>query len=45
MRRGVDNGITKDELRGLIVQVTFYAGWPSGLMAGRAALELLEANE
>lgn len=45
MRRGVDNGITKDELRGLIVQVTFYAGWPSGLMAGRAALDLLESED
>jgi len=35
MSRGVDNGITLDELRGLIVQVTFYAGWPAGLCAER----------
>jgi 4-carboxymuconolactone decarboxylase len=26
MRRALDNGITLDELRGLVVQVTFYAG-------------------
>lgn len=45
MRRGVDSGITLDELRGLIVQVTFYAGWPAGLCAGRAALELFEAED
>lgn len=42
MRRGVENGITLDELRGLIVQVTFYAGWPAGLLAGRAAIDLLD---
>jgi 4-carboxymuconolactone decarboxylase len=44
MRRGVENGITLDELRGLVVQVTFYAGWPAGLCAGRAALDLLDAG-
>jgi 4-carboxymuconolactone decarboxylase len=42
MRKGVENGITLDELRGFIVQVTFYAGWPAGLCAGKAALELFE---
>lgn len=44
MARGVDAGITLDELRGLIVQVTFYAGWPAGLCAGKAALELFESE-
>jgi 4-carboxymuconolactone decarboxylase len=41
MRRAVEAGVTPDELRGLIVQVAFYAGWPAGLAAGRAALPLL----
>lgn len=45
MARGVEAGITLDELRGLIVQVTFYAGWPAGLCAGKAALELFESAE
>jgi 4-carboxymuconolactone decarboxylase len=44
MRRAVENGVTLDELRGLIVQVTFYAGWPAGLGAGKAALPLLEGE-
>lgn len=44
MSRGVEAGITLDELRGLVVQVTFYAGWPAGLAAGRAALPLFEAE-
>jgi 4-carboxymuconolactone decarboxylase len=42
MRRAVENGVTSDELRGMIVQVAFYAGWPAGLTAGKAALPLLE---
>lgn len=45
MARGVENGITLDELRGLVVQVTFYAGWPAGLLAGKAALDLLDAGK
>lgn len=45
MGRGVENGITLDELRGLVVQVTFYAGWPAGLGAGKAALDLLEGGK
>lgn len=45
MGRGVEAGITLDELRGLIVQVTFYAGWPAGLAAGKAALDLFEAEK
>jgi 4-carboxymuconolactone decarboxylase len=45
MARAVDNGITLDELRGLAVQVTFYAGWPAGLCAGKAALDLFEAEK
>lgn len=45
MRRGVEAGITLDELRGLVVQVTFYAGWPAGLAAGKAALDLFEAKQ
>ena len=44
MRRGIENGLTLDDLRGLVMQVTFYAGWPSGLGAGKAALELFEAE-
>lgn len=44
MKRGIDAGITPDELRGLVVQVAFYAGWPAGLSAGRAGLALFEPD-
>ncbi|MEU6647338.1 carboxymuconolactone decarboxylase family protein [Saccharomonospora sp. NPDC046836] len=40
LRRAVDNGVTVDELRGLVVQVAFYAGWPYGVGAAQAGLEL-----
>ncbi|WPB55907.1 carboxymuconolactone decarboxylase family protein [Xylophilus sp. GOD-11R] len=42
MRRGVENGITLDELRGMVVQLAFYVGWPTALGAGKAALELFD---
>lgn len=45
MRRGLEEvGITLDELRGLVAQVTFYAGWPAGTCASEAALNLFEAE-
>lgn len=44
MRRGLEAEISLDELRGVIVQVTFYAGWPAGLAAGKAALALFDAE-
>lgn len=44
MSRAVQNGVTVDELRGMIVQVAFYAGWPAAMTAGRAALALFEES-
>ena len=42
MRLGTENGVTLDELRGMIVQIAFYAGWPCAINAGKAALPLFE---
>ena len=44
IKRAVENGVTVDELRGMIVQIAFYAGWPAAMMTGKAALPLLEAD-
>lgn len=44
MARALEEGLTPDDLRGLVVQVAFYAGWPAGLCAGRAALDIFEAG-
>ena len=42
MRRALENGVTQDELRGLITHIAFYAGWPNAVNAGRVALEIFE---
>lgn len=42
MRRALDNGVTKDELRGLITHLAFYSGWPTAVNAGRVALEVFD---
>lgn len=31
------NGVTQDELRGLVTHVAFYSGWPCAVNAGRVA--------
>ena len=42
MKRALDHGVTEDEIRGLIVHLAFYAGWPTAVNAGRVALEVFE---
>jgi 4-carboxymuconolactone decarboxylase len=44
MRHALVNGVTPDELRGLITQVAFYAGWPCGVNASRAAFNATEES-
>ena len=44
VKRAVENGITPNELRGMAVQVAFYAGWPAGIAVGKAALPLIEGE-
>ena len=44
MQRALDNGVTQDELRGLITHLAFYAGWPTAVNAGRVALEVFEQD-
>ena len=33
LRRGLENGLTKDELVEAIIHMAFYAGWPNGMTA------------
>ena len=44
MQLGIENGVTVDELRGLVVQVAFYAGWPCGVNAAKAGMALFEKD-
>ncbi len=42
MRRALDNGVTQEELGGLITHLAFYAGWPTAVNAGRVAQEIFD---
>ena len=45
MKRALDNGVTKDEIRGMITHLAFYAGWPTAVNAGRIAVEVFDEDE
>lgn len=45
IRRALDNGVTADEIRGLVTQIAFYAGWPCGVNAGRVAGDVFAEKE
>lgn len=42
--RGLDNGLTPEEVSEVILHVTFYAGWPTGVQASLTAHEAFEAR-
>jgi len=42
VRRGLDNGLTPEEISEIILHVTFYAGWPTGVQASLTAAEAFE---
>ena len=44
MRRALDNGVTKEELGGLVTHIAFYAGWPTAVNAGRVALQVFDED-
>lgn len=44
MGKALENGVTADELRGLVVQLAIYAGWPCGVAAAKAGLPVFEAH-
>ena len=42
--RGLDNGLSPEEISEIILHVTFYAGWPAAVNAGTLATEAFEAR-
>ncbi len=40
--RGLDNGLTPEEISEIILHVTFYAGWPTGVQASLMAAEVFQ---
>lgn len=45
IQRALDNGVTKEEIKGMIVHIAFYSGWPTAVNAGRVAMEVFGENE
>jgi 4-carboxymuconolactone decarboxylase len=41
LQRALDNGVTAEELKGMITHVAFYSGWPTAVNAGRVLQEVL----
>ena len=42
--RGLDNGLTQDEIGELITHVAFYAGWPVAVNAAQVAKQVFDAR-
>jgi 4-carboxymuconolactone decarboxylase len=42
--RALDNGVTKEEIAGLITHLAFYAGWPAAMSGARVLTEVLESR-
>jgi 4-carboxymuconolactone decarboxylase len=42
LKRAVENGVTREEIIGIITHMAFYAGWPSAMSAINVAKQILE---
>ena len=42
LRRGLDNGLTPEEISEIILHVSFYSGWPTGVQASQMAAAAFE---
>ena len=42
--RGLDNGLTEEEIGELITHVAFYAGWPVAVNAAQVAKQVFDAR-
>ncbi len=42
IRRALANGVTKDEIGEIILQMAFYGGWPTAVNAARVAKEVYQ---
>jgi len=41
LKRAMENGVTKDELKAAIMHLAFYAGWPAAMTGVHVAMEVL----
>jgi len=45
LRRGLENGLTKDEIIELITHLAFYSGWPTAMSAVLLAKDVFRQDE
>jgi 4-carboxymuconolactone decarboxylase len=45
LRRGIENGLTKEEIVELITHMAFYSGWPSAMSAIAVAKKVFEEDK
>ncbi len=45
LARAIENGVTEDELKGLITHLAFYSGWPTAVNAGRVLAEIVGQDD
>jgi 4-carboxymuconolactone decarboxylase len=45
LRRGLENGLTKDEIIELITHLAFYSGWPTAMSAVLLAKDVFQQDE
>jgi 4-carboxymuconolactone decarboxylase len=45
LRRAIENGVTRTELRGVVTHLAFYAGFPAAVTASAIANETLGAED
>jgi 4-carboxymuconolactone decarboxylase len=43
--RALDNGVTREEMAGLITHLAFYAGWPAAMSGALVLTEVLEKRD
>lgn len=44
LRRGLENGVTEEEIAEVIVHMAFYSGWPTAFTAAQVAKEAFAAR-
>ena len=42
IRRGLNNGLSKDEISEVITHIAFYSGWPTAITAARIAKQVYD---
>lgn len=42
INRGLDNGLSKEEIVEIITHVTFYGGWPTGVNGAQVATDVFQ---